>query len=147
MEFLEKYVKDETKRKKYCTIGGILLAISAVIIAASAFLISNFNFHLTTEAGNIFDVNKVWKKDFKAFCTVAGDIDTETVGNYKCLVKVWGLIPMNVTVDVVDTTAPVLALQEFAANYGGECKPEDFILQSIDKSEVTYEFETKGFRM
>lgn len=140
MEFLEKFVNNKENLKKYYTISGIGVAVAILVTAISLFLIGNFNFHVTSEAGKRFDVYSVWKKDFKAFCTVAGNIDTEEVGTYKCLVKIWGLIPMNVTVDVVDTTAPVVTLQEVAINYGAECKPEDFVAQMQDKSEVTHAF-------
>lgn len=142
MEFLEKYIKDKENIKKYYTIGGVSLGVSILIIAISVFLISNFNFHVITEAGKDFDVNTVWKKDFKAYSTVAGHINTDEVGTYKCLVKIWGLIPMNVTVDVVDTTEPVVTLQELSINYGAECKPEDFVLSCKDATEVSYSFLT-----
>lgn len=140
METKEKDTKNNEIVKKYCKIGGLSLAILVLVTMATMFLLANFNFHVTSEVGKQFDVNSVWKKDFKAFSTVAGDIDTETVGTYKCLVKIWGLIPMNVTVDVVDTTAPTVELKELSVNYGEECGPEDFILSAIDKSAVTYEF-------
>ena len=140
MNFLEKIVKDKENIKKYYIGAGIGVVMAIFIAGASLFLVDNFNFKLTLEAGNRFDVNTVWKKDFKAFCTVAGNINTEEVGTYKCLVKIWGVIPMNVTVDVVDTTAPAVTMQEVAINYGAECKPEDFVAQVQDKSEVTHTF-------
>ncbi|MBQ3558200.1 MAG: transglutaminase domain-containing protein [Agathobacter sp.] len=143
MELIEKCIKDKENRKKYYTIGGVALVIIAFIAAASIFLVSNFNFQVTTEAGTPFDVNAVWKKEFKAHSTVAGYINTDEVGTYKCLVKIWGLIPMNVTVEVVDTTEPKLTLQEFSINYGVECKAEDFVASCNDFSEVTYTFVTK----
>lgn len=143
MEFLEKHIKDKENVKKYYAIGGGALAALVLIIAVSVFLISNFNFHVATEAGKKFDVNSVWKKDFKAYSTVAGTINTNEVGTYKCLVKIWGLIPMNVTVDVVDTTTPVVTLQELSINYGAECKPEDFILNCNDVTQVSYDFVQK----
>lgn len=142
MKFLEKYIKDKENLKKYYAIGGVSLVLSVCIIVFSVFLISNFNFHVTSEAGKIFDVNKVWKNDFRPECTVAGIIDTNEVGQYGCLVKVWGLIPMNVKVDVKDTLAPEVTLQDVAVNYGGECKPEDFIVAGKDATAVTYAFVT-----
>ena len=140
MELIEKYIKDKENIKKYYAIGGAAVVVIAVIIAASIFLVSNFNFHVTSEAGKEFDVNTVWKKEFKAYSTVAGTINTDEVGTYKCLVKIWGLIPMNVTVDVVDTTQPKLFVQGLSVNYGEECEPEDFVLKCEDATNVTYSF-------
>lgn len=140
MEFLNKFLNDKEGLKKYYTIAGISVAVSIFVTAVTIFLVGNFNFHVTSEAGHRFDVYSVWKKDFKAPCTVAGNINTEEVGTYKCLVKIWGLIPMNVTVDVVDTTAPVVTLQEVSVNYGAQCSPEDFVVQTQDKSAVTHAF-------
>lgn len=142
MKFLEKFSKDKATLKKFYIVAGAGAVAVIIIVALSLFLIGNFNFHVTSEAGKRFDVYSVWKDDFKASCTVAGDINTEEVGTYKCLVKIWGLIPMNVTVDVVDTTAPGVTLQEVSLNYGETCKPEDFVLQVQDKSEVTHAFVT-----
>lgn len=142
MKFFEKYLNDSEKKKKFYMTFGIGGAITIIIAAFAIFLVSNFNFHVTSELGQTFDVYSVWKKDFKAPCTVAGTINTEEVGNYRCLVKVWGLIPMNVTVDVVDTTAPEVVLQASSVSYGKVCKPEDFISQVVDKSEVTHSFVT-----
>ena len=142
MKFLQKLIKNEENRKNYLVPSVIGIVIAVLITAASLFLVGNFNFNLTTEAGKAFDVNSVWKKDFKAPCTVAGTIDTDTVGTYTCLVKIWGIIPMNVTVDVVDATAPVVMLQGIAVNYGEECEPEDFVSQVVDKSEVIHSFVT-----
>lgn len=139
MEFTEKNITGENK-KKYGIIVAVILGVAALVIGASVFLISNFNFHITSEAGKPFDVNAVWKKEFKAYSTVAGNINTEEVGTYTCLIKIWGLIPMNVTVDVVDTTQPDLILQEVTVNYGEACTPEDFIRSCADATEVTYAF-------
>ena len=110
--------------KKYFAVIVIGFVIAVSIAVGTVFLVSNFNFKVTSEAGKEFDVNTVWKKDFKAFCTVAGDINTNEVGTYGCLVKVWGLIPMNVTVEVVDTTAPIVTMQALTINFGEECTPE-----------------------
>ena len=126
--------------KKYFTVIVVGFVIAMSIAVGTVFLVSNFNFNVTSEAGKEFDVNTVWKKDFKAPCTVAGDINTNEVGTYGCLVKVWGLIPMNVTVEVVDTTAPIVIMQAITVNFGEECTPESFVAQMLDKSEVTHQF-------
>ena len=143
MRFLEKYIKDKENIKKYYMIGGGSFVVVVCILAFVIFLVSNFNFHVTSEAGKSFDVNKVWKKNFRANCTVAGTINTDEVGQYGCLVKVWGLIPMNVTVEVKDTLAPEVTLQEVALSYGEECIPEDFVVAGKDATGVTYAFVTE----
>ena len=142
MKFLENVISDKEKAKKFYALSALGVSVAVLIVTVMIFLAGNFNFNVTSEAGKPFDVNTVWKKNFKAYCTVAGNINTEEVGTYKCLVKIWGLIPMNVTVDVVDTTAPVVSTQEVSINYGAECNPSDFITQIQDKSEVDFVFVT-----
>jgi len=142
MEFLKKFIEDKKNVKKCWITAGVTLAVLLLITIFAVVLITNFKFRVTAEAGEAFDTDIVWKGNLKMPATVAGEVNTDEIGTYKCLIKVLGFIPMNVTIDVSDSSAPMLITKDVSVNYGEACKPEDFVLDSKDASDVTYDFVT-----
>lgn len=124
--------------KKHSILFGIL-AVTLVIAIPVVFFAASFNSHVTVEAGTKFQTASLWKTGIKPTVIVEDNVNTETLGTQEYVAKVFG-IPVKITVEVCDTTAPKASVKNIVINYGESCKPEDFIVNCRDSSEVKYEF-------
>ncbi len=68
--------------------------------------------------------------------------NTSEVGEVKLSVRLFGIIPREMTVTVTDSVPPVLQLHKVSAAQGVEVLPEDFVASCEDRSAVRYHFET-----
>ena len=73
-------------------------------------------------------------------CTLTTNLDTNTVGTYEYSVTCGNLSTGTQTVEVLDTTAPAIEVNEVIVTPNTEVLPEDFISSIDDASEVTFEF-------
>jgi len=123
--------------------GVVLIILIFIIIAirnnsknpATLVLVENLTLEINSEEPNKMDFFSQFENFDEEKITIDyRDFDITEVGTYVVTVKAEGLGQEDVTVNVVDTTAPELTLNEVEIPYGQTYKAEDFITSCIDNS-------------
>ncbi|MBQ6841405.1 MAG: hypothetical protein IJO63_04760 [Bacilli bacterium] len=142
--FNGKVKKDRGTLIKYGVIaaGVILIILLFVLIAAGKNKKSDIVLELKETI--TFEVNSDWPEADVFFTKIENfdtnlisftDFDISTVGEYTVTVTAEGQGSEDVTVNVVDTTAPVLELQDLVIPTGGSYSIQDFFLNCEDNSD------------
>lgn len=135
--------KDRGTLIKYGIIaaGVLLIIILFVLIAAGKNKKSDVVLELKDSVD--FEVNSEWPEvmdfftkfeNFDENLITIGDFDITTVGSYTVTITAEGQGSEDITVNVVDTTAPTLELQDLKLNSGDVYDIQDFIVSCEDNS-------------
>ncbi|MCR5216113.1 MAG: hypothetical protein K6C69_04200 [Lachnospiraceae bacterium] len=139
---VEHYLsKQEKKEQVYniLSVVGLFCAFLMVVLAGYVF----FHFHpnVQVEIGEEFQLSSVWTGVSYAELLPEGEVvDCNTLGVYHPRVLVAGLVPVYITVQVVDTTPPRLETKALSITYRQEVTPEEFVAKCEDMTEVTLTF-------
>ena len=132
------------------TLVGIIVGLSVLLVTMGAlggytlWYDAQPKFHdVTIELGSPLpawqDFMTEYAKERKVCSPDMDSFDFSKVGVYE-LGFSHGKKSERVTLTIVDTTAPILRLQDVSADIGTELKPEDFVQDVTDFSEVTLTF-------
>lgn len=122
----------------------VLSVITVSLITLAVFLNLQFNKTLTVEVGiksitvNDFISNK-YIADMFLTGTDLSKVDLSNLGEYPVSLSA-GKLSVKCTVNVVDTTPPAATIKENTIFKGMSVKPEDFVTDIIDMTDVTVKF-------
>ena len=133
-------IMEKTKKvgKNHNMVPGLILAI-IIIVAPIVFFSVTFQNHISLEAGEEFKKEMLWKTDIVPLTSVE-EVNTDTVGTQSYEAIIFGNLPVRFELQTKDTTPPEVKVSDFVLEYGASCKPEDFIKECKDVSEVSYAF-------
>ncbi len=117
-----------------------ILAASIVISLPIFVLVNNFNNYVVVEAGSTFQIQDLWDIEFIPAASMEKSVATDVVGKKEYTVYILDFIPVKVTVEVQDTTAPKVKTKDVSIPYGQSCRPEEFIDSCEDISVVSCSF-------
>ncbi len=137
--------KTQPKKKKSLVNKSVMIAVYVTVVmmfiaGGVIYIVSNINTDVELEAGERLGIGHIWKGGLQPGLVISDDIDTTTLGNYKCTVKVFGVFPAEVEVIVRDTKAPKVSVKEVVSNYGVVCEPESFVLNYDDATSGVYSY-------
>lgn len=122
----------------------LYVTIAMLFIAGGfIYVVSRVKTDIQIEAGEKFDAKDIWNGGGQPAVVISEEMDTTSLGQHKCKVKVFGVFPVEIEVLVADTKAPKVAVKEVIGNYGVECDPESFVLNYDDATNGVYSYVKK----
>lgn len=114
----------------------------ALSVFSVIFLPNRLHSEITIEAAEFTSLKEeqfIKTKDQGEFTEEINNIDFSVPGEYIVRVKI-GFMTYRSTLKIIDTQKPIVTLRQLISPLGKEIDPKDFVLTSIDNTELHYEF-------